>query len=170
MPRNPIFNPRILDSYSEVNQDVYFAMRSTGTIKSGQAITLAATQALTSCKFFLRLTNSPTGNAVAKVYAATGTVGTNATGTGSALATSNTFDVSTLTASFALIEFTYTSPYRAIAGDYVIVLEYEGGDGTDYIRLGTDTSSPTHYGNSVFYQSSWDYNASGDAIFYLYGY
>ena len=49
---------------------------------------------LNSAEFYLKKKGSPTGNAVVKIYAHSGTYGTSSVPTGSALATSDNFDVS----------------------------------------------------------------------------
>jgi hypothetical protein len=159
--------PELIDSYSETNQNIGFYNYN----ELGQAFTLASAKTLTSVKFYLKKDGSPTGNGVAKIYAATGTVGTNATATGSALATSGTFDMSTLTTSYQLIEFTF-SGYSASAGDYCVVLDFDSLDGSgNYVYAGTDNSSPSHSGNLVRYVSgSWEGRSDNDTIFYLYGY
>ncbi|MEK7112866.1 MAG: right-handed parallel beta-helix repeat-containing protein, partial [Patescibacteria group bacterium] len=88
-----------LDSYSEANKDNSYALRSSAGSARGVAQTFdvgATTSILTSAKFHLAKVGSPTGNAVAKIYALTGSSGTTGKPTGTALAVSNNFDVSTL--------------------------------------------------------------------------
>lgn len=164
--------PAVIDSYSEANQDNYSVMHSTNKHGNAQCLTLASGKAITSVKAYLRLDGSPTGNAVVKIYAVTGTVGTDAYPTGAALATSGTLDVTTLTTSFVLYEFTFASPYSAGAGDYAIALEYSGGSAGNAVWYGLDASSPAHGGNLAQQDASdvWSAAGSFDGIFYLYGY
>lgn len=156
-----------IDSYSESNQDSYLnTSSSTGAF--GQAITFGSEEDIGSVKFYMMKSGSPTGSMYAKIYAATGTVGTDAVPTGSVLATSESVDVSTLTGSFALVEFVFSSAYTASAGDYCIVVEYTSGDDSNYVRGGSDTSSPSHSGNSCYYPGSWS-SYTDDMCFYVLG-
>jgi len=52
---------------------------------------------------------------------------------------------------------------------YCIVLEYSGGDGSNYIKWAGDVSSPTHGGNVAYYTSSWSASSGVDRIFYVNG-
>lgn len=166
-------SPVVLDSYSETNEDSSGNMASDSNTAMGQAFTASAGK-LTSVKFYLKKTGSPTGNATAKLYAATGTVGTNATATGAALATSSTsLDVSTLTTSYALKEFTFTGAdqYAMVSGNgYVVAVEFSGGGAGNSLNMGYDGSSPTHAGNLAFKNSSavWTSDGNSDTAFYIY--
>lgn len=168
----------LLDSYSESNQDSnYFLGQDfigpNKVISAAQSFTCPSTIPLYSAKFYLKKTGLPTGNAVAKLYNITGTSGVNATPTGAAIATSDNLDVSTLTGSKALVQLLFTGA-NAIAlsasTNYAIAFEYSNGDASNYVEVGTDTSSPTHAGNnSFFYTIAWADDASTDTIFYVYG-
>ena len=91
-----------------------------------------------------------------------------AVGEGSALATSNTIERSTLTADTELVFPDVLLP----AGNYVVMVEFPGGDINHQFIPGVDTSSPTHYGNSVIRESNgvWTPYSNYDTIFYIYGY
>lgn len=127
---------------------------------------------LDSAQFSLKRQSNPTGNISAKLYAVTGTYGTTAIPTGTALATSDVIDVSTIPTTDGLFTFNFTGAnrYLMINGTtYCIVLEYAGGDSSNFITLHTDNTSPTHAGNQVYLQSgAWNANASIDACFYVY--
>jgi len=117
---------------------------------------------------------SPTGSAYAKLYAHTGTFGTS-TGkpTGDPLATSAALDVSTLTESYELKEFSsFTGTLTLSNGTpYFITIEYSGGDATNYLYVGADSSSPSHEGASaakLVSTSLWGGSSSYDMIFYVY--
>ncbi len=160
----------IVDSYSESNQSLNRPLYNGSTIKYGQSFT-GDGGTLNSVKFYLYKTGSPTGNVIAAIYAHSGTFGTNSVPTGSALATSDNFDVSTLTASYQLISFTFSGANKITLTNgtyYVVVVEYGGGDSSNRLQVGYDTSSPTHSGNESFYVSSWNYLVDGDACFYVY--
>jgi uncharacterized protein YjbI with pentapeptide repeats len=90
----------------------------------------------TSCKWNINKASTPTGNAVAKIYAISGTPGTNAIPTGTALATSDNFDVSTLTTSYVLTTFTFSGAniIRLSEGTtYALTIEYSGGSASNVV-------------------------------------
>lgn len=158
----------IVDSYPETNYVESSHMYNGSITKVGQIFTPSNNRILKSCKFYLYKNASPTGNAVAKLYAIAGTPGVNAVPTGSALATSGNLDVSTFTSSPSLATFTFSDNYEMQANtNYAIVIEYSGGTASNYLCIGTDTSSPTHAGNGAYYNSSWNYY-SNDYCFYVY--
>lgn len=161
----------LFDSYSESNQD------SGENLTSGASVTMIGQTflgdggTLASCKFYLKKTGSPTGNATAKLYAHTGSYG-DGQPTGAALATSGTLNVSTLTTSYQLITFTFTGGDKVtMTGGtaYCIVVEYSNGDGSNYVTAGFDGSSPSHAGNTVFtFTGSFGKNTGRDTVFYIY--
>lgn len=162
--------PTIVDFYSESNQNSGAAMRNGGNIKCSQSFT-AIGVVLDSCKFYLKKVGSPTGNAVAKIYAHTGTFGTDGLPTGVALATSDNVDVSILTTAYQLITFTFTGAEKITLTNgikYCVVLEYSGGSFLNEITVGMDTSSSSHSGNLAIYASSWTTYSAYDLCFYVY--
>lgn len=171
----------LLDSYSESNQDENDRL---GAENVGEARYERYAQSfdpgagtLDSAKFYLLKIGSPTGNAVAKLYAHSGTYGTDSVPTGAALATSGTFDVSTLTGSYVLYTFNFTGGDRyalQAATKYCIAIEYNGGDASNHTSVGGDHSSPTHGGNASRWQAgAWSVGIDGgveaDLPFYVYG-
>ena len=162
-----------IDGYSEANVDDYHDLANDNYVSCGQSFH-GVTDKLVSCKFHIKKSGSPTGNSVAKLYLETHATafGTDSVHTGAALATSNTFDVSTLTTTSQLIEFTFSSPYQMSSGvDYVIVIEPTGANwsfagATGYVKVSKDGSSPTHPGNA---ERSGVSRSGEDTIFYVYG-
>lgn len=156
-------------AYSESNQDaansLYSALPGTG-----QSFTGAGTP-LVSAKFFLKKTGTPTGYAVAKVYAHSGTFGTSSIPTGAALATSTLLDVSTLTTSYALTELKFNDSNSITLSNgtnYVITIEYSGGNVSNTLDVGRDGSSPTASGNSSTYNgSTWTAVSTSDLCGYV---
>ena len=161
------------DSYSTSNQD--------GTGKCGandpgngiypgyaQAFDSGAGGTLDLCKFYLSKTGTPTGNATAKIYAHTGTFGTDSKPTGTALATSDVLDVSTLTGSLVEKTFNFSGANRialTASTKYCVTIEYSGGDASNYVNVGFDENSPTHGGNmALLISGTWTENFR-DAIF-----
>jgi hypothetical protein len=158
------------DSYSESN---YNSSNALYPANSGmaQSFTVGTGGLLDSCKFYLRNNYSLTGNVYAKLYALTGTYGTTSKPTGSALATSDAIDASTIGSSFSLIEFNFSGLSRislTYGEQYCISVEYSGGINGNYVNYGVDISAPTHQGNLASSSGSWSAASSSDSIFYVY--
>jgi hypothetical protein len=172
-------NPDLIASYSETNYDSSVNLKdlhpSDSAENSAYQQCFEATQTfiITSAKFYLRKAGSPTGNAYAVLYAMTGTYGTSGKPTGAALATSNPFDVSTLTTSNVLIEFTFSDADEQVADYYCIAFENpESGtiNANDYTRVGRDGTSPNATGNVAYFTNGgWTAQSTSDACFYVYG-
>jgi hypothetical protein len=166
----------IIDSYSEINMDNFqTAIKIGGYEYVGQTFTNINQSLLNSCKFYLRKEGTPTGNAYVEIYNLTGTPGTNAHPTGTALATSDNFDISTLAfPAFNLITFTFSGANIITLNAntiYGLSLYVNGGGSSNWVDLGTDLSSPTHNGNLFRNNGSWTMLASGvtACCFYVYG-
>ena len=164
----------LVDSYSESNQDSAWPVSAGAGLaqKVGQTFISTGGQ-IGSAKFYLKKNSTPTGNATAVLYAHTGTFGTNGTPTGVALATSDTFDVSTLTGSYQLVTFNFPTPYNSIINtEYCISFEYSGGDSGKYVDVGRDATSPSHAGNNfvggIDGAPDWSSFDTIDIIFYVY--
>jgi hypothetical protein len=93
---------------------------------------------------------SPTGSMVAKLYAHDGTFGTSSVPTGEPLAVSRE---STFLGYTGL--YFSTPVLTENETKYVLVLEFTGGDASNYIKEGVDNTSPTHEGNLSTYNGSW---------------
>lgn len=166
----------LIDSYADTNQNGNLALSGAATFnKVGQSFT-GGDYKLTAIRFSLRKFGSPTGNVFAKLYAHTGTFGSTGTPTGSALATSDAFDISTLTTSNATyeLEFSGSGQYLMSSGNkYFIVAEFTGGSGSNGLEWGIDISSATHGGNIAAFTTlggTWGVqNTAWDGIFYVYG-
>jgi hypothetical protein len=163
------------DSYSESNQSSTISFSGGLTNKAlAQSFTASHGGALTSCKFYLRKSGSPTGNITAKLYAHSGSYGTSSLPSGAALAASATVDISTLTTSLALVTFTFSgvNQYTLVNGTrYCISVEYSGGDASNFLTGGIDSTSSTHGGNQASQNtgtSAWSANATFDLAFYVY--
>jgi hypothetical protein len=162
-----------IDSYPESNYsaDDVFVNVSFGKTR-GQTFASNG-EKITAVKFYLKKSGSPTGNAVVKIYAHTGVFGATGKPTGSALATSDNFDVSTLGTSYGLVTFTFSgaNQYQTSTGiKYVAVMEYSSP--VNFVYIGSDNTSPSHGGNAVYYDdgtSTWTAYTSSDFIFYVIG-
>ncbi len=159
----------VQDSYSETNANT--TLGTDGTIvRYGQSFTASVSGLLETAQFYISKFGSPTGTVTANLYAHTGTFGTTGTPTGAALATSGTLDISTLTTSNVLTTFTFTTTnrYAIVAGTkYCIELIYTGGDASNYLVVGVDTTAPTHSGNAFSYNGSYTAIAGDDIPFYV---
>ena len=158
------------DYYSESNYDTSLNMYTGQSSAVGQSFTSTGGE-LNSAAFFLSKTGAPTGNAVVKIYAHTGTYGTSSLPTGSALAASDNFDVSTLGTSIALTEIAFSGANRITlesATNYVVTFEWSGGDSSNYVTIARD-ATPEHSGNAVGYiASAWATYPTRDTVFYVY--
>lgn len=167
----------LIDSFSESNVDdaSLITICSDASFLQGIGQTFytgSFSGILDNCKWYIKKVLSPTGNATAKVYAITGTPGTNGKPTGAALATSDNFDVSTLTTSYQLIVFNFSGANRISFSPnthYVLTLEYSGGDSSNFVRQGNDATTPVDDGNGSFLQSSAWSSSTSDRPFYVYG-
>jgi len=126
---------------------------------------------LTSASFALKKTGAPTGNAVVKLYAHSGTFGTSSIPTGAALATSDNINVANLTTSYVTtnIQFsTVAQQYVLVnATNYVITVEYSGGSVGNTLDVGSNVGG--HAGNYAdLTGSTWTAIAANDATFAVY--
>ena len=164
----------LIDSYSESNQSSVIVVSAGEFSAVGQSFT-GDGNVLDSAKFYLSKNGTPTGNAYVKIYAETHSTafGTDSLPTGAVLATSDAFDVSTLTSSLQLSTFTFSGAEKIRLTNgvkYVVVFEYTAGNPyADNISVGEDGSSPTHSGNMSYYGGSWSYDTGIDVCFYVYG-
>ncbi len=165
--------PEIVDSYSESNWSQSANCNASAYIGEAQCFTGNGDK-LSSVKFYCYKIGSPTGNVYAKLYAMTGTYGSTGTATGSVLATSSPVDIgsSNFPTTKNLVEFTFDGTYPLGNGvHYVVEIEYNGGDGSNTLAVGKDTTSPTHGGNNVqlYNTGIWYARAVNDLCFYIYG-
>ncbi len=161
----------LIDSYSESNQSDDFSLYAGGGAQGLGHSFIATANNLARIVLYLKKVGSPTGNAVAKLYAHSGTYGTSSV-PGALLATSDNFDVSTLITSWRLEGFTFSGAeqYALVIGtEYVLTIEYSGGNSSNKVVMGFDSSSPTHGGNFMYNISSWIAQSTRDACFYVYG-
>lgn len=167
--RNSV-NATTQDSYGTANRDGDQQLGNGTIIGVGQSFTTNGSGGtLSSARWFLSKTGSPTGNAVAKVYAHSGVKGTSSIPTGTALATSNNVDVSTLTGTPTTTVFEFEDEVVLSAStDYVVTIEYSGGDGSNHVLVGQDSSAPSHGGNiSTLTGSTWTPASGIDAVFFV---
>jgi len=155
----------VIDSYSGSNNGT-IVLGSADNDGAGQSFTGDGNPAYT-CMFIIRKVLNPTGNAVAKIYAHTGTFGTTGIPTGSALATSDNIDVSTLSINPTEIVFNFSTAFTTVnTTNYFVTVEYSGGDASNNIDVQYDGTSPSHGGNTaVLDAGSWTANSTRDHTF-----
>jgi len=126
---------------------------------------------LSSASFALKKTGVPTGNAVVKLYAHSGTYGTSSIPTGTALATSDNINVANLTTSYVTtnIQFSTAAQQYALvnATNYVITVEYSGGSVGNTLDVGSNVGG---YGGNYadLTGTTWTAIAANDATFAVY--
>lgn len=140
----------------------------------GQAFTMGGvSKDISSAKFYLIVvigSGVDTITLAAKIYACTGTPGTDGVETGGALATSDSIQYTDdLDATW--VEFTFSAPYTLNAStNYCLVLECTA-QVEDVVAMGVvsfDNTSPTHGGNYCYNSGTPGYNAGYDTNFYAY--
>lgn len=160
----------LIDSYSESNANATTNLYAGDDILVGQSFTnLSGNYNITSAKFDILKWGSPTGSIYAKLYAHTGTYGTSSKPTGSPLATSNAVDITTATG--GLVEFTFSTGYTMTSGTYyVIVIESNVGNASNYLKVNIDTSN-SDSGNwcRSANGTTWATIATYGTCYYVYG-
>lgn len=161
---------QIIDSY-EGSDDTGAFFQCVGCY-IGQAFTMGVTaRDICGAKFNVDVVDNGGGisiDAVVKIYACTGTPGTDGMITGGALATSDTIRFSTPQTTWTT--FTFATPYTLNAlTNYCIVCACAAVNGNMIMGPTADSSSPTHGGNSCFDLFGFldDYNTN-DTNFYIY--
>jgi len=156
--------------------DYYFGMTDSQAnvqpeySKRGQSFTVTSATTLKNIRLNIDKVNTPTGNAYVKLYAHTGTYGTSSVPTGSALATSDALDTSTVTTARLWYTFNFSTPYVMTASTYyTFAIEHADCSNTNYIRISRDASSPTHGGNFIYWDTAWAANNTQDMEFYVVG-
>lgn len=161
----------LLGSYSTAYRDSWTQMQS-GLYppEEGQTFSLSMARYITSVQFYLSKQLSPSGNITMNIYSTTGTVGVNATPTGSVRG-SATFPASSVAAypSWTLATFTLGTPCYVPAGGCAVTLYYQG---PAMIMQGIDVSSPTASGNwcNKAFDNTWTGQNNVASCFSAYGY
>ncbi|MEI7723484.1 MAG: hypothetical protein WCK09_00410 [Bacteroidota bacterium] len=156
----------LIDSYPESNYNFYSSMY----YYFSQNFTTTKASKITSAVIYARMFYGASGNFYAHIYAHSGTYGVNSQPTGTALATSDAIDLSTLGFNFALRTLTFSGANQitlTAATNYCLVIYC-----TDNMNLalGRDNISPTHPILRVSNDNTTYYTEGNHAmIFYLYG-
>lgn len=131
---------------------------------------------LTIASFRVLKTSTPDGSSYAVLYTHSGVYGTSSEPTGAALATSDPINVNTFGAGYAYVNYTFTGAqrYEMTANAYycIVLVGPSVGtiDGTNYVRVASDSTTPTAPGNVVRYANgAWGHDDTRDIQFYVYG-
>lgn len=132
-----------------------------------QSVTLAAT------KFWIQSFGSPTMNVVSKIYAKTGTCGSTAVPTGSALATSDNVAASSVPSTLGWKLFPFSGANQIAQSTstcYEACIEYSSGNNSDFLIAARDPVYVTDPGNYAAHTSgTWGADANKDLIFSVQG-
>jgi hypothetical protein len=164
--------PEVIDFCSEENYNTGSNVYAGSNITSGQSFTSVNNYKITTCKFYIVKSGSPTGNIYAKVWDHTGTYGTSSKPTGSYLAISDVINIETISTSINLVTFTFSGANQIIISskNYCVNVISNNGNSSNYLRIGSNSSAGTHGGNRFYStdETSWSSFAQ-DVIFYIYG-
>lgn len=152
----------IVDSYSESNRNNYIPIGN-GTITSISQLFTGNGTRLYSAKFYLKKTGSPTGTIKARFW--------NSFMSGEPetpyIAESSGYNVASLTSDYQLIEFIFSLDYELEDGEqYCIGLNYNNGDSSNYVRVGSDNSGELM--TTAFYNISLHYWVSYNTTYYIH--
>jgi hypothetical protein len=135
--------------YGSANQDTDVNLDGDPTRVAQTFTTGGTTGELSRARFYLKKTGTLTGNVVAKLYATSG-----GAPTGAALATSENVLASSIGATYGWEEFEFKDNYTlAATTTYAISVEHTG-DGSNYVSVGVDNSSPSHAGTGYHYSGA----------------
>jgi hypothetical protein len=156
----------IMDSYSSTNQSTSMSL---STVGAGVAQSVVGNGSFVNDVTFFIAKTLPTVSAtiVAKVWATTGSHGTTAVPSGTALATSDSRDVNTFESGYTAQGFVFTGANRiqlSLGVTYAIGVELTA-QSSGGANVASDNTSPTHAGNAA--TSSWIAQAGSDLCFIL---
>ena len=172
LPQAASAAPFVADSYPSANMDGTRIIRAGSTQFIGQSFT-AVDGWIDSVTFYMLKLGNPSGNAVARLYAHTGTYGTDSR-PGTVLATSSFVALSEITATGGTIQavtFPFPTPVQLTAGqNYVVAVQSNNGDSSNYVAVRTDVSFPAHPGNLVSSTNgtTWSVQTITDVGFVVY--
>lgn len=170
----------VVASYSFANGDSGFI--TYGNFGQGQTFQFSGTDAylLDSVQVQLNHFSTVSGNVTAYLYAISGTYGSTAIPTGSALGTSGSIAASSITESFPSFSSTYTftfsgaNRYMMLPNTaYVFVIRFNGGDSSHIVAVNGDNSSSSYGGNLAYEDPNnggvWTQSANADLVFNVNG-
>jgi hypothetical protein len=159
-------DPVIEDSNADTPSADYTVGNGTITGQSQSFAVGSNTMMVTKVVVNLKKVLSPTGNITCTLYSITGTSGS--TAVPNALQdTSDAILAQDLTTTYTAQTFQFSTPAELTTGDWAIVIEYSGGDASNYIQVEGD-STGSHSGNQAVNSGGWTANAAEDLNFEVY--
>ena len=154
---------QILDQYYGTSLQGLLVLASDASTKAAETFYVPYNIRISSASFNLVRAGSPTGNVNYAIYALSGTPGSNALPTGTALATTNTYNVATIPTTATGIELSFTGSVVLTPGYYAIAAEYSGGSfaGSNYISTQLYTPDETTRNASRYISSAWTTSSVG---------
>ena len=141
----------------------------------GQTFTPTYTASVSAVSLYIYQLNAAlSGTSTVAIYNTSGTYGTNAIPTSTPLAVSDNFQVSQLTRSPSLINFTFSGANQVTltsGNHYALVLRYSGADTNHAIGINYDDITVSHSGNIIFTTdggTTWTGSGVADLPFYVY--
>lgn len=173
--RETQLTPIWIDYYPESNwSSTGGALDATNYIAYGQTFTTTTTTTPRYIKFYLSITGAPTGEMSFGLWSTTGAAGSEVPL--ASLAESDIYDPAapingvTLSGTPQLVTIPLLNPVAISAGTYAVICYFGEGDGSNFVLVGNDNSSPTHSGHRVGSLNvvTWTTSSSVDVIFYVY--
>lgn len=163
-----VYNSTLIANYE--NTDSTRILHAGTYIKVGQSFLNTSASVLSKASFYIKKFGSPTGSITASIYAHSGTFGTSSIPTGSPLATSEAVSIASLTTSLVWTDFLFTTFIPLTTNTpYVIVINYSGGDVSNYLEVAIDATSLTADGNeSSTVATTWFPDSTLDVDFRVY--
>lgn len=158
--RHTVGKARVIDSYAGTNQNADGGNSPT-LLQWGQALTLPACT-ISEISFWIRNTSQAVdADMTARIYNATGTVGSNAVPTGAAIAESIAVSALDVPYNYTKVTFKFAEPVDITAGDYAIGLNFSQWAGCSTAL----DSSGEHAGNTYRQNSPWSAIGTYDTCF-----
>lgn len=159
------------DNYSFYNVNSSFGLPQSTYLKFGHTFSSIGGYIDSIILSFLTNIGTPSSNAFVEIYDVTGTVGVDAVPSGTPIAISDPVLATDCNLTTG-VQFSFTGENRirlSVGGSYAFALSYSFGDSSNYIRIGTDTSSENS-GNDVYYASDtlWEAYAPYSLVYEIY--
>lgn len=133
----------------------------------GQSFTGDGREARTA-RFMLRKNGAPPGNFTVNIRGHSGSFGSTSVPDGVVYA-SQAVAASSLPGTLSEVAITWDTAVAPAATNWVVTIEYTGGDASNYVAYGYDTVVPTHTGNlSLLIAGSWSALVIYDLAFGIY--
>ena len=163
--------PVLIDSYASSNFS-YDGYSEYQTVRGQTFTSSGVVLDLITARFWLKQEDADNAPTVSKLYAMTGTYGTNGIPTGTPLAVSDVVSLNTMSASYSWVEYTFSAPYTLVPNTHYCITVGLTTESSGNFVIGIDSTSPAHTGNNFASYDDppdWGANASRDLVFEVYG-